>query len=180
MKLARKLVIGVGWNRHVCVWQEIMNQKRAEIFTKLIGHTDDVLGVDFCEPNTLATSSFDVIFISLFFITFIIFVIPIIIVIILVQVLLYHFIFVTLYHLSYSEILFLILLLFFDDEYIWNIDSGYPRYKLSLNKEDERVGLEELTAIEKVLFLHKKRINVAAPLLSCGNDGYLRYTIINL
>lgn len=69
--MARKLVIGVGWNRHVCVWQEIMNQKRAEIFTELVGHTDDVLGVDFCEPNILATSSYDVIFISLFNLYFI-------------------------------------------------------------------------------------------------------------
>ena len=68
-------MIAVGWNRHVCVWQEITNQKRAEIFTELVGHTDDVLGVDFCEPNILVTSSYDVIFVSTRFFCFYFFII---------------------------------------------------------------------------------------------------------
>jgi len=87
----------------------------------LEGHDDDVLSVDFCEPNILATSSYDIIL-------------------------------------------------------VWNIDSGFPRHTLSLNTADNKSHLAELSAVEKVLFLPKKRTASSphVPLLSCGNDGYIR------
>jgi WD40 repeat protein len=79
------------------------------------------LSVDFCEPNILATSSYDTIL-------------------------------------------------------IWNMDSGFPRHTLSVNSADNKSNLAELSAVEKVLFLNKKRAanSPYVPLLSCGNDGYIR------
>jgi len=55
---AAKLVVCVGWNKCVVVWEELEDEHEISEFRVFEGHTDDILCCACCDPGMLATGDY--------------------------------------------------------------------------------------------------------------------------